>query len=71
MIGGESAEAAIALFEVFECSAEIFGFEFGPVTIGDPEFGVTDLPEQEVADAEFAGGADDEVGVGHASGHEC
>ncbi len=57
--------------KVSEGRAEIVSFEFGPVTIGDPEFGVADLPEQEVADAKFAGGADDEVGVGHAGGHEC
>ncbi len=40
--------------------------EFGPAFIGDPDFGVADLPEQEIADPHFAGGANQQIGVGRA-----
>src|SRR6266852_237336 len=39
--------------------------EVGPETVGDEDLGVGDLPEEEVGDALLAGGADDEVRVGH------
>ncbi len=38
--------------------------EVGPEHGGEEEFGVGDLPEQEVADALLAAGADEDVGVG-------
>ncbi len=39
--------------------------EIGPQTIRDPNLGIADLPQQEVADAHFVGGADEQVGLGH------
>src|SRR5260221_477826 len=44
--------------------------EVRPVRLGHVQLGVADLPEEVVADAEFAGGADEEVGVGEAGGVE-
>src|SRR5437868_6946461 len=35
------------------------------LAISDVDLGIGDLPEEEVGDALFAGGADDEVGIGH------
>ncbi len=34
--------------------------------VGHPQFGVADLPQQEVADPHLAGGADQQIGIGHA-----
>ncbi len=66
--GAEAAEAAVAPL-VFEDGLEEFGAaEVRPQGVGDVKFGVGDLPEEEVADAHFAGGADEEVGVGQAGG---
>jgi len=39
--------------------------EVWPEAVGDEDLGVGDLPEEEVRDALFAGGADDQVWVGH------
>ena len=44
--------------------------EIGPGGVGHPQLGIADLPEKEVADAHLAGGADEEVGIGHPGGVE-
>ena len=44
--------------------------EVGPEAIGDEDLGVGDLPQEEVGDALFARGANDEIGVGHTAGVE-
>ena len=44
--------------------------EVGPEDVADEQLGVADLPEEIVADAHLAGGADEQVGVGHAGGVE-
>ncbi|MFM1945427.1 MAG: hypothetical protein RI897_4409 [Verrucomicrobiota bacterium] len=68
--GLDGAEAAVT-FGVFVEGVEELGFsEVGPERGGDDEFGVGDLPEEEVRDAEFAAGADEEVRVGHMPGVE-
>ncbi len=50
---------------------EVGGGEVGPGHIAEVEFGIGQLPEQEVGQALFATGADDEVGVRDAVGVEC
>ena len=40
------------------------GVEVGPQRIGEIELGVGELPEQEIADALLAAGADEEIGLG-------
>ena len=42
---------------------EILFPEVRPERLGEEEFGVRRLPEQEVADSEFAAGSDEEIGV--------
>src|ERR1044072_4083721 len=39
-----------------------------PEDIANVKLGVADLPEEIIADAHLAGGADEQVGVGHAGG---
>src|SRR5512139_2028854 len=39
--------------------------EFGPQRVGEIQFGVGELPQQEIADALLAAGADEQVGFGH------
>ena len=45
--------------------------EVGPEGLGDVEFGVGRLPQQEVAQAVLAAGADQQVRVGHIGGIEA
>ncbi len=44
--------------------------EFGPQHLGEVHFGVGEIPQQEVADALFAAGADQKVRVGNAGERE-
>ena len=67
---GEASEAALALLVVGDGFEEVDAAEVGPEAVGDEDLGVGDLPEEEVGDALLAGGADDEVGVGHVRGVE-
>src|SRR5262245_30477563 len=43
---------------------EVAAAEIGPERFRDPDFGVRDLPEQEVAHAHLAARADEQVGIG-------
>src|SRR5258708_33330262 len=42
--------------------------EIRPALFGHPQFGVRDLPEEEVAYPHFTGGANKQVGIRHAGG---
>ena len=42
---------------------EIRTSEVGPITGGEHQFSICDLPQQEVADPGFATGADEEFGI--------
>src|SRR5580658_7762111 len=64
------AVAAFAAVIVAERVFEVALAEIGPHGAGEDELGVSGLPEQEVADALLAAGADDEIGVGHVGGEE-
>jgi len=44
--------------------------EIGPQHVGEIEFGVGELPEQEVADPLLTAGADEEVGLGRVGHHQ-
>jgi hypothetical protein len=66
----EASEAAFAALVVGDGFEEMDAAEVRPETVGDEDFGVGDLPEEEVRDALLAGGADDEVGVRHVRGVE-
>ncbi len=72
-VGEGFAEAAEAAFAALVCGdgfEEMEAVEVGPEAVGDKDLGVGDLPEEEVGDALLAGGADDEIGVGHVPGVE-
>src|SRR5262245_36000752 len=44
--------------------------EIGPERLRHQQFGVGDLPEQKIADAHFAAGADEQVRIGQVGGVE-
>ena len=50
---------------------EMAGAEVGPEHVLEDELGIGRLPQQEVGQALLAGGADDQVGVGHPGGAEA
>ena len=66
----EAAVAAFALLEIDQRFEQARAGEIGPESFGDVDFGVGDLPEQEIADAHFAAGANQQVGIGQAGGVE-
>ena len=49
---------------------QVGAIEIGPQRIGDIQLRISDLPQQEIADAHLAGGADQQVGVGRTGGVE-
>src|SRR5688500_16965892 len=59
--------AAAVFFEGFD---ELGFAEIGPEGGGDDKFGVGNLPKEEIADAHFSAGADEEVGIGNVTGVE-
>lgn len=66
----EATESALAMLVGVDGLEQVKAVEVGPEAVGDEDLGVGDLPEEEVGDALLAGGADDEVGVGHVRGVE-
>ena len=60
----DAAVAALALLVVEDRLEQVPAAEVGPQRVGDPDLGVGDLPEQEVADAHLAAGADQQIGIG-------
>ena len=68
--GSDSAVAAFAFLEVEEGFEEAGALEIGPESFRDKNFGVGDLPEEKIADAHFAAGADEKIGIGQVGGVE-
>ena len=62
------AEASLALLVVADGTAELLLAEIGPEGVAEVEFGVGRLPEQVIAEAQFAAGTYQQVGVGHEGG---
>src|SRR5207247_106926 len=62
-LGGRAAEAALALLEEGERLEVVALAEVGPQGVGHVHLGVRELPEEEVAEAHLAAGADQEVGI--------
>jgi hypothetical protein len=60
----DAAEAAVALRIGGQRGVDLGGAEVGPQAVGEEQLRVGRLPEQEVADAHLAAGADEQVGVG-------
>src|SRR5580704_16142455 len=69
-VGVYAAVAAFAFLEVEDGFEETGAIEIGPEGFGDENFGVGDLPEKEIADANFSAGADEEIGIGQIGGVE-
>ena len=43
---------------------QLEAIEIGPERVGNVKLGVSNLPEEEIADAHFAGSADEQIGLG-------
>ncbi len=63
----EAAEAAFALLIVGDGLQKMEATKVGPQALRDEDLGVGDLPQKKVGDALLAGGANDQVGIGHVS----
>src|SRR5437867_11655947 len=61
--GLDTAVAAVALLVRDNGFEEMAPSEIRPERFGDPDLGVRDLPEQEVADAHFTAGANQQIGI--------
>ena len=68
--GGNVAEPAFALSEFENGGFQLFRSELRPEDRTEIEFRKRGLPEQEIAHAALARGADDQVGIGRAGGVE-
>ena len=68
--GAETAVAAFAFLKINQGFEKFRAGKIRPESFGDVNFGVGDLPEQKIADAHFAAGADEQVGIGEAGGIE-
>jgi hypothetical protein len=66
----QAAEAPLAVTVFQERLEQVNPPEIGPERRRHVEFGVGELPEEEIADAVFAAGADHEIGIGQAGGIE-
>lgn len=67
----ESTETAVACREVKDRLAEVLLSKIRPVFLADIQLGVTDLPEQKIADSIFGGCTNHEIRIGHTPCHQC
>src|ERR1700719_1570234 len=58
--------APFALLIVCQRRIEFRAPKIGPQRLGDVDLRIRDLPQQEIADAQLAAGADEQVGIGQA-----
>src|SRR5512145_3057187 len=65
---GDAAEASLPLLEEGERLEVLALAELRPHALADVDLGVGELPQEEVADAHLAAGADEQVRVGDAGG---
>lgn len=54
----DSAEAAIAIGEIDDGFDKILATELRPEFLGDPKFAVADLPQEKIAQPQFAASPD-------------
>src|SRR3989338_3584129 len=69
-LGADPPVAPIPLLVVDDGLQELPPAEVGPERFRDPDLGVGDLPEKEVADAQLPGRADQQIRIGLAGGVE-
>src|SRR4029077_11122019 len=60
----------LALFDIDYGCKEMGAVEVGPENFGDEDFGVGNLPEEKIADAHFAAGANEKIGIRKIGGVE-
>src|SRR5262249_43928606 len=65
-LSGDTAIATFASAELSDGLLEVLLAEVGPQRVDEHQFGVGALPQQEIADALLAAGADQEIGIAHA-----
>src|SRR6185295_1582971 len=65
-----AAETPAPVLEVMDRLVEVLSAKVRPECVGDPEFGVCGLPEEEVRDAKLAAGPNQQVRVGEPVGVE-
>src|SRR5712671_4639088 len=59
----DAAIPAIAFLVGENRLEQIVAPEVGPERFSDPDLGIRDLPQQEIADAHFAAGPNEEIGI--------
>src|SRR5690606_12802246 len=57
------AETTGTVLVIFDGAKKMIPPEFGPGNIREPQFTVRQLPQHEIADADLAAGADDQIGI--------
>src|SRR5689334_19650657 len=68
--GGDPAKAPLASPVLLDGFTQVLGPEIGPKCRGEVELRVRGLPKKKIADAEFAGCPDDQIGIGQVPGKE-
>src|SRR5580704_3768225 len=61
--GGKPAETPFPAAEIGDCCAQVFGAKIGPQRFDEVELRVGRFPQQEVGEALFAAGADEQVDI--------
>ena len=62
-MGSSPPKRRLAALVIEQGPFQGIGIEVGPEHIGDVDFRVGQLPQQEVADPVFAAGADQQIGI--------
>src|SRR3954468_925831 len=63
--GPDGAIAPVALVEFSDCIFQVALREVGPQRIDEDQFGISRLPQQEIADPLFPASPDEQVGIGN------
>src|SRR4051812_34797315 len=70
MLGADAAIPPLAFAELGDRLLEMFLPEIRPQGVDEHQFGVGALPEQKIADALLAAGADEQIGIGDTRGEQ-
>src|SRR5260370_28874648 len=67
---GDCAEAALAKLVGGDRAQKFALAEIGPQRIGEIEFGVGEVKQEKIADAQFSRGSNEQVGIGKPGGRQ-
>src|SRR4026207_1713460 len=70
-LSGKSPVTAVPLLVCNDRFKEVFHAKVGPKCVSHPDLGISNLPEEKIADAEFTAGSHHQVGVRQAGGVEA